>query len=581
MASQDKGGIFYNQEVENVLGTVHNDLLAAQNRARADQQAILDEQAALEKAVNDERAKATKEQLEAERKLAEQKQKDLAALRADLPTLTGAMWGGQGQALRKSANYIKNNLDTGDNLIETIGIEKLEYVIKQIEEAAKAMQQSYKTTYQTGFDNNMSYNNRGEGDKDYYDFDDNRWLDVQNDLNAPDQFNPTINLQTGELDFGGGMSIQDWVTGQSQRNISMVEAYKAQGYAPTANKAWDLDGRPYLSGTRAYMQERVAQALDTVPQEINGTLRYHPWQLTAMDEHYAMYVAEQQANNEAVMDRERFYDSGPAAEINRQNAYDGFEQRWMEIFDREQRNKNRKKSSGSSGSNSGVNAQDFIDTATIGQMQENDAVKKTLYQNFYNTQMDPPFGYNTADFDEFYGIKGLTSNLGLPIDLTGNPTELAFFNIVPGDPSISVEAAALSKEGNMFVAYKGRINTSDPAEVRLNDDIMNSLGIQDIKQDKRPDITADIRVIPFGSRQWKNIVIEAGKRVARLKTDRTALKKAFKDIRGNDEAVYFYVGMMAFSNQTNSLFMEEIRADLKADGLTEAEIDSIATLATP
>jgi len=327
------------------------------------------------------------------------------------------------------------------------------------------------------------------------------------------------------------------------------------------------------------MLQTLDDILGSAPVETeDGQLRYHPWQLTAMNVAYDDYVVNGEGEP---MTYDRYFNTGPAAAENRQNAYDNFEEEWMRIFNQEQKYKDRKKSSGGGSSGSTASGQDLVETATIGQMQENDTVKKTLYQNFYNTEKDPPFGYDTSEFEELYGIKGLTSNLKLPIDLTGNPKEIAFFNIAPGDPSISVEAASLSKEGNMFVAYKGRINTMDRSQVRLNDDIMNNLGIQDIAEDKRPDVSADIRVIPFGTRQWKNIVIEAGKRVARLKTDRTTLKKAFKDIRGNDEAVYFYVGLMALSNQTNSLFMDEIRADLKADGLTEAEIDSIATLAKP
>ena len=586
MADNQQSGLFYNKEVDRVLGTVHDDLLRAQQQARADQAALKAEQQALveaqNKAVSDREsamAKAMKDQLELEQKAAEKRAKQASDMQADVPTLASAQWGGQGEALQQAANYIRENLDKGDNLIESLGAEKTQYLIAQLDEAAKNMHSSFVKSSELGRKNNSSYNSRKEGDKEFVDFSDDTYYAAQDSLNARGQFSPSVNMEKGEWDFGGGKAIAQWVTEEDQRNMDMMSAIKKAGYPATVKIAWDLDGKSYLTQTSDGMLQTLDDILGSAPVETeDGQLRYHPWQLTAMNVAYDDYVVNGEGEP---MTYDRYFNTGPAAAENRQNAYDNFEEEWMRIFNQEQKYKDRKKSSGGGSSGSTASGQDLVETATIGQMQENDTVKKTLYQNFYNTEKDPPFGYDTSEFEELYGIKGLTSNLKLPIDLTGNPKEIAFFNIAPGDPSISVEAASLSKEGNMFVAYKGRINTMDRSQVRLNDDIMNNLGIQDIAEDKRPDVSADIRVIPFGTRQWKNIVIEAGKRVARLKTDRTTLKKAFKDIRGNDEAVYFYVGMMALSNQTNSLFMDEIRADLKADGLTEAEIDSIATLAKP
>lgn len=586
MADNQQSGLFYNKEVDRVLGTVHDDLLRAQQQARADQAALKAEQQALveaqNKAVSDREsamAKAMKDQLELEQKAAEKRAKQASDMQADVPTLASAQWGGQGEALQQAANYIRENLDKGDNLIESLGAEKTQYLIAQLDEAAKNMHSSFVKSSELGRKNNSSYNSRKEGDKEFVDFSDDTYFAAQDSLNARGQFSPSVNMEKGEWDFGGGKPIAQWVTEEDKRNMDMMTAIKKAGYPATVKLAWDLDGKSYLTQTPDSMLQTLDDILGSAPVETeDGQLRYHPWQLTAMNVAYDDYVVNGEGEP---MTYDRYFNTGPAAAENRQNAYDNFEEEWMRIFNQEQKYKNRKKSSGGGSSGSTASGQDLVETATIGQMQENDTVKKTLYQNFYNTEKDPPFGYDTSEFEELYGIKGLTSNLKLPIDLTGNPKEIAFFNIAPGDPSISVEAASLSKEGNMFVAYKGRINTMDPSMVRLNDDIMNNLGIQDIAEDKRPDVSADIRVVPFGTRQWKNIVIEAGKRVARLKTDRTTLKKAFKDIRGNDEAVYFYVGMMALSNQTNSLFMDEIRADLKADGLTEAEIDSIATLAKP
>ena len=586
MADNQQSGLFYNKEVDRVLGTVHDDLLRAQQQARADQAALKAEQQALveaqNKAVSDREsamAKAMKDQLELEQKAAEKRAKQASDMQADVPTLASAQWGGQGEALQQAANYIRENLDKGDNLIESLGAEKTQYLIAQLDEAAKNMHSSFVKSSELGRKNNSSYNSRKEGDKEFVDFSDDTYFAAQDSLNARGQFSPSVNMEKGEWDFGGGKAIAQWVTEEDQRNMDMMSAIKKAGYPATVKLAWDLDGKSYLTQTPDSMLQTLDDILGSAPVETeDGQLRYHPWQLTAMNVAYDDYVVNGEGEP---MTYDRYFNTGPAAAENRQNAYDNFEEEWMRIFNQEQKYKDRKKSSGGGSSGSTASGQDLVETATIGQMQENDTVKKTLYQNFYNTEKDPPFGYDTSEFEELYGIKGLTSNLKLPIDLTGNPKEIAFFNIAPGDPSISVEAASLSKEGNMFVAYKGRINTMDRSQVRLNDDIMNNLGIQDIAEDKRPDVSADIRVIPFGTRQWKNIVIEAGKRVARLKTDRTTLKKAFKDIRGNDEAVYFYVGLMALSNQTNSLFMDEIRADLKADGLTEAEIDSIATLAKP
>jgi len=586
MADNQQSGLFYNKEVDRVLGTVHDDLLRAQQQARADQAALKAEQQALveaqNKAVSDREsamAKAMKDQLELEQKAAEKRAKQASDMQADVPTLASAQWGGQGEALQQAANYIRENLDKGDNLIESLGAEKTQYLIAQLDEAAKNMHSSFVKSSELGRKNNSSYNSRKEGDKEFVDFSDDTYYAAQDSLNARGQFSPSVNMEKGEWDFGGGKAIAQWVTEEDQRNMDMMSAIKKAGYPATVKIAWDLDGKSYLTQTSDGMLQTLDDILGSAPVETeDGQLRYHPWQLTAMNVAYDDYVVNGEGEP---MTYDRYFNTGPAAAENRQNAYDNFEEEWMRIFNQEQKYKDRKKSSGGGSSGSTASGQDLVETATIGQMQENDTVKKTLYQNFYNTEKDPPFGYDTPEFEELYGIKGLTSNLKLPVDLTGNPKEIAFFNIAPGDPSISVEAASLSKEGNMFVAYKGRINTMDRSQVRLNDDIMNNLGIQDIAEDKRPDVSADIRVIPFGTRQWKNIVIEAGKRVARLKTDRTTLKKAFKDIRGNDEAVYFYVGMMALSNQTNSLFMDEIRADLKADGLTEAEIDSIATLAKP
>jgi hypothetical protein len=586
MADNQQSGLFYNKEVDRVLGTVHDDLLRAQQQARADQAALKAEQQALveaqNKAVSDREsamAKAMKDQLELEQKAAEKRAKQASDMQADVPTLASAQWGGQGEALQQAANYIRENLDKGDNLIESLGAEKTQYLIAQLDEAAKNMHSSFVKSSELGRKNNSSYNSRKEGDKEFVDFSDDTYFAAQDSLNARGQFSPSVNMEKGEWDFGGGKPIAQWVTEEDKRNMDMMTAIKKAGYPATVKLAWDLDGKSYLTQTPDSMLQTLDDILGSAPVETeDGQLRYHPWQLTAMNVAYDDYVVNGEGEP---MTYDRYFNTGPAAAENRQNAYDNFEEEWMRIFNQEQKYKNRKKSSGGGSSGSTASGQDLVETATIGQMQENDTVKKTLYQNFYNTEKDPPFGYDTPEFEELYGIKGLTSNLKLPVDLTGNPKEIAFFNIAPGDPSISVEAASLSKEGNMFVAYKGRINTMDRSQVRLNDDIMNNLGIQDIAEDKRPDVSADIRVIPFGTRQWKNIVIEAGKRVARLKTDRTTLKKAFKDIRGNDEAVYFYVGLMALSNQTNSLFMDEIRADLKADGLTEAEIDSIATLAKP
>ena len=586
MADNQQSGLFYNKEVDRVLGTVHDDLLRAQQQARADQAALKAEQQALveaqNKAVSDREsamAKAMKDQLELEQKAAEKRAKQASDMQADVPTLASAQWGGQGEALQQAANYIRENLDKGDNLIESLGAEKTQYLIAQLDEAAKNMHSSFVKSSELGRKNNSSYNSRKEGDKEFVDFSDDTYFAAQDSLNARGQFSPSVNMEKGEWDFGGGKPIAQWVTEEDKRNMDMMTAIKKAGYPATVKLAWDLDGKSYLTQTPDSMLQTLDDILGSAPVETeDGQLRYHPWQLTAMNVAYDDYVVNGEGEP---MTYDRYFNTGPAAAENRQNAYDNFEEEWMRIFNQEQKYKNRKKSSGGGSSGNTASGQDLVETATIGQMQENDTVKKTLYQNFYNTEKDPPFGYDTSEFEELYGIKGLTSNLKLPIDLTGNPKEIAFFNIAPGDPSISVEAASLSKEGNMFVAYKGRINTMDPSMVRLNDDIMNNLGIQDIAEDKRPDVSADIRVVPFGTRQWKNIVIEAGKRVARLKTDRTTLKKAFKDIRGNDEAVYFYVGLMALSNQTNSLFMDEIRADLKADGLTEAEIDSIATLAKP
>jgi len=586
MADNQQSGLFYNKEVDRVLGTVHDDLLRAQQQARADQAALKAEQQALveaqNKAVSDREsamAKAMKDQLELEQKAAEKRAKQASDMQADVPTLASAQWGGQGEALQQAANYIRENLDKGDNLIESLGAEKTQYLIAQLDEAAKNMHSSFVKSSELGRKNNSSYNSRKEGDKEFVDFSDDTYYAAQDSLNARGQFSPSVNMEKGEWDFGGGKAIAQWVTEEDQRNMDMMSAIKKAGYPATVKIAWDLDGKSYLTQTPDSMLQTLDDILGSAPVETeDGQLRYHPWQLTAMNVAYDDYVVNGEGEP---MTYDRYFNTGPAAAENRQNAYDNFEEEWMRIFNQEQKYKNSKKSSGGGSSGSTASGQDLVETATIGQMQENDTVKKTLYQNFYNTEKDPPFGYDTPEFEELYGIKGLTSNLKLPVDLTGNPKEIAFFNIAPGDPSISVEAASLSKEGNMFVAYKGRINTMDRSQVRLNDDIMNNLGIQDIAEDKRPDVSADIRVIPFGTRQWKNIVIEAGKRVARLKTDRTTLKKAFKDIRGNDEAVYFYVGLMALSNQTNSLFMDEIRADLKADGLTEAEIDSIATLAKP
>jgi len=584
MANNQQSGLFYNKEVDNVLGTVHDDLLRAQQQSRADQTALNTEKQAVidveTKASTDRdkvMAKALKEQLELERKAAEKKAKEASDARGKIPPLASAQWGGQGEALQMSAMYLRENLDKGDNLIETLGIEKTQYLIAQLVEASKNMHSSYEKSSQLGRKNNTSYNSRQEGDKEFVDFNDEQYYTAQDELNTRGQFKPFVNLQTGEWDFGGA-PIGQWVTDQDKRNMDVMSAVKKAGYPATVKLAWDLDGKSYLTQTSDAMLQTLDDILGSAPTETEeGQLRYHPWQLTAMNVAYDDYVVN---GEDEPMTYDRYFNTGPAASENRQNAYDNFEQEWMKIFNQEQKYKNRK-NSGGSGSGSATSGQDLVESATIGQMQDAEVVKKTLYQSFYNAQTDPPFGYDTADFEELYGIKGLTSSLGLPIDLTSNDRELAFFNIVPGDPSISIEAAALSKEGNMFVAYKGRIDTSDPAKIRLNDDIMSNLGIESVVQDERPDITPDIRIIPFGSRQWKNIVIEAGKKVANLKTDRTALKKAFKDIKGNDEAVYFYMGMMALSNKTNSLFMNEIREDLKADGLTEAEIDSIASITLP
>ena len=586
MADNQQSGLFYNKEVDRVLGTVHDDLLRAQQQARADQAALKAEQQALVEAQNkavidrgSAMAKALKDQLELEQKAAEKRAKQASDMQGDVPTLASAQWGGQGEALQQAASYLRENLDKGDNLIESLGAEKTQYLIAQLDEAGKNMHSSYVKSSELGRKNNSSYNSRKEGDKEFVDFSDETYYAAQDSLNARGQFSPSVNMEKGEWDFGGGSPIAQWVTEEDKRNMDMMTAIKKAGCPATVKVAWDLDGKSYLTQTSDGMLQTLDDILGSAPVETeDGQLRYHPWQLTAMNVAYDNYVVNGEGEP---MTYDRYFNTGPAAAENRQSAYDNFEEEWMRIFNQEQKHKDRKKSSGGGSSGSTASGQDLVETATIGQMQENDTVKKTLYQNFYNTEKDPPFGYDTPEFEELYGIKGLTSNLKLPVDLTGNPKEIAFFNIAPGDPSISVEAASLSKEGNMLVAYKGRINTMDPSGVRLNDDIMNNLGIQDIAEDKRPDISADIRVIPFGTRQWKNIVIEAGKRVARLKTDRTTLKKAFKDIKGNDEAVYFYVGMMALSNQTNRLFMDEIRADLKADGLTESEIDSIATLAKP
>lgn len=586
MAENQQSGLFYNKEVDNVLGTVHDDLLRAQQQSRADQTALNTEKQAVidaETKASTERdkamAKALKEQLELERKAAEKKAKEASDARGKIPTLASAQWGGQGEALQTSAMYLRENLDKGDNLIETLGMEKVMYLIAQLDEASKNMHSSYEKSSQLGRKNNTSYNSRQEGDKEFVDFNDEQYYAAQDELNARGQFKPFVNLQTGEWDFGGA-PIGQWVTDQDKRNKDMMSAAKKAGYPATVKIAWDLDGKSYLTQTSEGMLETLDDILGTTPVETeDGQLRYHPWQLTAMNVAYDDYVINGEGEP---MTYDRYFNDGPAAAENRQNAYENFENEWMRIFNQEQKYKNRKRSGGSGGGSGGdSSAQDFVESATIGQMQDNDQVKKTLYQIFYNTEMDPPFGYDTPDFQELYGIKGLTSNLSLPIDLTSNSREQNFFNIVPGDPSIKIKAASLSKEGNMFVAYSGRIDRTDPEKIRANDDIMSSLGIPNEPEEDRPDVSTDIRVIPFGGRQWKNIVIEAGKRVARLKTDRTALKKAFKDIKGNDQAVYFYVGMMALSNQTNSLFMEEIKADLKADGLTEAEIDSIASITLP
>lgn len=586
MAENQQSGLFYNKEVDNVLGTVHDDLLRAQQQSRADQTALNTEKQAVidaETKASTERdkamAKALKEQLELERKAAEKKAKEASDARGKIPTLASAQWGGQGEALQTSAMYLRENLDKGDNLIETLGMEKVMYLIAQLDEASKNMHSSYEKSSQLGRKNNTSYNSRQEGDKEFVDFNDEQYYAAQDELNARGQFKPFVNLQTGEWDFGGA-PIGQWVTDQDKRNKDMMSAAKKAGYPATVKIAWDLDGKSYLTQTSEGMLETLDDILGTIPVETeDGQLRYHPWQLTAMNVAYDDYVINGEGEP---MTYDRYFNDGPAAAENRQNAYENFENEWMRIFNQEQKYKNRKRSGGSGGGSGGdSSAQDFVESATIGQMQDNDQVKKTLYQIFYNTEMDPPFGYDTPDFQELYGIKGLTSNLTLPIDLTSNSREQNFFNIVPGDPSIKIKAASLSKEGNMFVAYSGRIDRTDPEKIRANDDIMSSLGIPNEPEEDRPDVSTDIRVIPFGGRQWKNIVIEAGKDVARLKTDRTALKKAFKDIKGNDQAVYFYVGMMALSNQTNSLFMEEIKADLKADGLTEAEIDSIASITLP
>lgn len=586
MAENQQSGLFYNKEVDRVLGTVHDDLLRAQNQARADQTALQSSQQSAMEAekeastdTQEAMAKALKEQLELEKKAAEKKAKEASDMRADIPTLASAQWGGQGEALQMAALYLRENLDKGDNLIETLGVEKSEYLIAQLSEASKNMHSSYVKSSALGRKNNANYNNRQEGDSEFVDFNDETYYGVQDELNARGQFNPYVNLKVGEWDFGNGLGIGQWVTDQDKRNMDMMTANKKAGYPATVKLAWDLDGKSYLTQTPDGMLQTLDDILESVPAETEGgRLRYHPWQLTAMNVAYDNYVVNGEGEP---MTYDRYFNTGPAAAENRQNAYNGFKEEWMRIFNQEQKYKNRRRGGSGGGSGADASAQDFVESATIGQMQENDQVKKTLYQIFYNTEMDPPFGYDTPDFQELYGIKGLTSNLGLPIDLTSNSREQDFFNIAPGDPSIKIKAASLSKEGNMFVAYSGRIDRTDPEKIRANDDIMSSLGIPNEPEENRPDVSIDIRVIPFGSRQWKNIVIEAGKRVARLKTDRTALKKAFKDIKGNDQAVYFYVGMMAISNQTNSLFMDEIREDLKAGGLTESEIDSIASITMP